>query len=99
MLCQMQALGQMSLLPARRLEKFCPGMRRKGRVCLGGDADIVVFDAATVRALHVYIYRPCTLGEWYGIHQARYLMDVLYGLQDIANRCRASQLAYAVLFC
>ena len=56
MLCQMQALGQMSLLPARRLEKFCPGMRRKGRVCLGGDADIVVFDAATVRALHVYIY-------------------------------------------
>ena len=38
----------MSLLPARRLEKFCPAMRKKGRLCLGADADVTVFDAATV---------------------------------------------------
>jgi dihydroorotase len=45
----LQALGQMTLLPARRLQNFCPGMAKKGRMQVGADADITVFDPSTVR--------------------------------------------------
>jgi dihydroorotase len=45
----MQALRKMTIMPARRLEKAVPGMRRKGRLSVGADADITVFDPATVR--------------------------------------------------
>ncbi len=45
----MEALRKMSLAPAQRLEGIVPGMRNKGRVRVGADADLVVFDAATVR--------------------------------------------------
>ena len=44
----MEALRRMSLLPARRLEGVAPQMRRKGRVRVGADADITVFDPETV---------------------------------------------------
>jgi hypothetical protein len=42
------ALGKMTILPARRLEAAAPAMARKGRLQRGADADIVVFDPATV---------------------------------------------------
>jgi dihydroorotase len=45
----MDAIRRMTLLPARRLEPRVPSMQRKGRVQVGMDADLVVFDAATVR--------------------------------------------------
>jgi N-acyl-D-aspartate/D-glutamate deacylase len=45
----MQALRKMTIMPARRLEKAVPAMRRKGRLSVGADADITVFDPATVR--------------------------------------------------
>jgi dihydroorotase len=40
----MEALRKMSLGPAQRLEKRTPAMRNKGRIRLGADADITVFD-------------------------------------------------------
>ncbi len=45
----MDALRKMSLQPAQRLEGVVPGMKNKGRIRLGADADIAVFDAARVQ--------------------------------------------------
>jgi N-acyl-D-aspartate/D-glutamate deacylase len=44
----MDALRKMTLMPARRLEARVPAMRDKGRLRVGADADITVFDAAAV---------------------------------------------------
>ncbi len=44
----MDALGRMTIQPARRLESWVPALRNKGRIRVGADADITVFDAATV---------------------------------------------------
>ena len=38
----------MTILPARRLERRSEAMRRKGRLSVGADADITIFDQATV---------------------------------------------------
>ena len=43
-LSMMDALTKMTLMPARRLERRLPAMRHKGRVQVGADADLVVFD-------------------------------------------------------
>ena len=45
----MDALAKMTILPARRLEPVSPQMKNKGRIRVGADADIAVFDPATVR--------------------------------------------------
>jgi N-acyl-D-aspartate/D-glutamate deacylase len=44
----MDAIRKMTLLPAQRLEAQVPAMRRKGRLQTGADADITIFDPATV---------------------------------------------------
>jgi len=43
-----EALRKMTLLPAQMLERSTPAARKKGRVQEGADADIVVFDPATI---------------------------------------------------
>lgn len=44
----MEAVRKSSLGPAQRLEHVAPMFKKKGRVQVGADADLAVFDAATV---------------------------------------------------
>ncbi len=44
----MTALRKMTLMPAQRLEKRAPVFQMKGRIRLGADADIAVFDPNTI---------------------------------------------------
>ena len=44
----MEAIRKMTLLPAQRLEARVPAMHQKGRLRVGADADITLFDPATV---------------------------------------------------
>jgi N-acyl-D-aspartate/D-glutamate deacylase len=42
------ALSKMTIMPAQRLEGIAPMMKNKGRVRVGADADLTVFNPATV---------------------------------------------------
>jgi N-acyl-D-aspartate/D-glutamate deacylase len=45
----MDAIRKMSYMPALRLERSSPQARKKGRIQVGADADLVVFDPETFR--------------------------------------------------
>jgi len=44
----MDAIRKMTLMPAQRLEGRVPAMQQKGRLRVGADADLTIFDAARV---------------------------------------------------
>ncbi len=44
----MEALAKMTIMPAKRMELVAPAMRTKGRLQVGADADITVFDPEQV---------------------------------------------------
>ncbi|MFQ5741203.1 MAG: amidohydrolase family protein [Acidobacteriota bacterium] len=50
----MDALGKMTVQPARRLERRVPAMGKKGRIEVGADADLVVFDPQRIRDRATY---------------------------------------------
>jgi N-acyl-D-aspartate/D-glutamate deacylase len=54
----MDSLRKMSLMPARRLEGATATARRKGRVREGADADLTIFDPATVQDHATYEAGP-----------------------------------------
>lgn len=57
-----EALARMTLLPAQRLEGIAPAFSKKGRLQPGMDADITIFDPATIRDNATYLapYREAT---------------------------------------
>lgn len=69
-LSMMDAINKMSLMPARRLEKRAPSMRDKGRIRIGSDADLSIFDPATVADKSSYE------------HPDRYAVGMRYVLVD-----------------
>jgi len=50
----LEALRKICLMPAQTLEDFVPQMKKKGRIQVGMDADIVVFDPETIREVGTY---------------------------------------------
>jgi N-acyl-D-aspartate/D-glutamate deacylase len=60
------ALRKMTLMPAQRLEARAPQMRNKGRIGVGADADIVVFDPGRIIDRATY-EQPAAYAE--GMHE------------------------------
>jgi len=54
----MDALRRMTIEPARRLETYVPSIKTKGRLTIGADADITIFDAGTVIDRANYTEQP-----------------------------------------
>ncbi len=54
------AIAKITLLPARRLERLAPAFVNKGRMQEGADADVTIFDPATIidRATYQNPYQP-----------------------------------------
>jgi len=49
-----EAIRKLALMPAQRLERVAPMFRNKGRIKVGADGDITVFDPATVADRSTY---------------------------------------------
>ena len=49
-----EAIRKLALLPAQRLERVAPMFRNKGRIKVGADADLTIFDPVTVADQSTY---------------------------------------------
>ena len=58
----MDAIEKMTLMPAKRLEKQAPALKKKGRIAKGMDADIVIFNYETIRDRST-VERPDLMSE------------------------------------
>jgi Amidohydrolase family len=75
-LALVDALRKMSLMPAQRLEGFVPAMKTKGRLQVGADADIVVFDPAKVREGASYLdAKQYSIGMHYVIINGTFVVE------------------------
>jgi N-acyl-D-aspartate/D-glutamate deacylase len=50
----MEAIRKMSYMPALRLQSSIPAMGKKGRICIGADADLAIFDPQRIRDTATY---------------------------------------------
>ena len=82
----MDALKKMTIMPAKRLQDMAPMMYQKGRVQVGTDADITIFDHRTVidkadftgLAFSEGVYHVLINGEFV-VKNARHVEDVFPG--------------------
>jgi N-acyl-D-aspartate/D-glutamate deacylase len=66
----------MSLMPAQRLEAFVPAMKKKGRLQAGADADLVLFDPATISERARYLdAKQYTVGMRYVLVGGHFVVD------------------------
>jgi N-acyl-D-aspartate/D-glutamate deacylase len=84
----MDAVAKMTILPARRMEQVAPSMAHKGRIQVGADADIVVFDADRIRDRST-VQHPETVSE--GIHYVIVSGSVALGPGGVRKHIRAGQ--------
>ena len=83
----MDAIRKMSFMPAEMLERSTPAARQKGRLQEGCDADIVVFDAATIRERSTFEkpmepsvgVRYLVVGGTLGVDEGKLAPDVFPG--------------------
>ena len=72
-----EAIGKMTIMPARRLENRVPSMRNKGRIRIGADADLIAFDPEKIADRATY-EKPLAASE--GIRFA--LVNGIVALSD-----------------
>jgi hypothetical protein len=71
-----EAVRKMSLMPAQRLEAFVPAMKKKGRLQAGADADLVLFDPATISERARYLdAKQYTVGMRYVLVGGHFVVD------------------------
>ncbi|MHA3976041.1 amidohydrolase family protein [Halovulum sp. GXIMD14794] len=83
-----EAVRKMSLMPAQTLEEFVPQMRKKGRLQVGMDADVVVFDPNTIadRATYENANQPAVgvqtvlVSGGFAVRDGEMVLDEAHGL-------------------
>ena len=83
-----EAIRRSATLPAQLLESFAPAMRRKGRIQIGADADIIAFDPDVVsdQATYQRSCRPSTGFEHVVVNGVPVIEDGLLDLSAFPGR-------------